>query len=267
MFLRSGQKPVPATQVKPGVADRAGPGTNNVPGTIEPAFGLGITLVKVLSPGVIPPRPEKYGTFAWRYPYSLRNVMYSLRHPVKSKRGIPGLERITGVLGEVRRTGDGVGPIDGWQQGEVSSGVIHRAASDRYGIYVLLEPEAVIRHPPGKGLLAAGGRIVKTIRVEDDGLSLSANGCSLAAIFASQVSGKREGHLVEKSVRPVVVFDFNTVVGVDAGAAKLAVAVAQRIFAHAVIVEDQREPGLSDATKSVLPGLACCPACRRIASH
>src|SRR5579864_2581369 len=75
-FLRSGQNPEPAKQVKPGVAERAGPGTNNVPGTIEPALGFGITLVKVLSPGVIPPRPEKYGTFAWRYPYSLRNVMY-----------------------------------------------------------------------------------------------------------------------------------------------------------------------------------------------
>src|ERR1700756_4760664 len=75
-FLRSGQKPEPATQVKPGVADRVGPGTNNVPGTTEPALGFGTTLEKVLSPGVIPPRPEKYGTFAWRYPYSLRNVMY-----------------------------------------------------------------------------------------------------------------------------------------------------------------------------------------------
>src|SRR5712671_4358350 len=77
LFLRSGQKPVPTTQVKPGVGDNNGPVTNNVPGTTEPAFGLGITLGKVLTPGVIPPRPEKYGTFAWRYPYSVRNVMYS----------------------------------------------------------------------------------------------------------------------------------------------------------------------------------------------
>jgi hypothetical protein len=77
-FLRSGQKPVPATQVKPGVGDNNGPVTNNVPGTTEPAFGLGITLGKAFTPGVIPPRPEKYGTFACRYPYSLRNVMYSL---------------------------------------------------------------------------------------------------------------------------------------------------------------------------------------------
>jgi hypothetical protein len=78
LFLRSGQKPVPATQVKPGVGDNNGPVTNNVPGTTEPALGPGITLGAVLTPEVIPPRPEKYGTFAWRYPYSVRNVMYSL---------------------------------------------------------------------------------------------------------------------------------------------------------------------------------------------
>src|SRR5262249_37657541 len=60
---------------------------------------------------------------------------------------------------------------------------------------------------------------------------------------ASQVSGQREGYLVEKVLRPVVVFDLNAVVGVDATAAKLAIAVAKRIFAHTVIVGDQGEPG------------------------
>src|SRR5215469_7064012 len=35
-----------------------------------------------------------------------------LRHPVESERSIPGLERIAGVLCEVRRAGDGVGAID-----------------------------------------------------------------------------------------------------------------------------------------------------------
>src|SRR5947209_3892151 len=95
------------------------------------------------------------------------------RHPVKGKRSIPGLERIAGVLGEVRRAGDCIGAVDGWQQGEVASGVIHRAAAHCYGIYIFLEPEAVICHPAGKGLLAAGGSIMKTIRVQDDSLSLS----------------------------------------------------------------------------------------------
>src|SRR5215467_15166974 len=75
-FLRSGQKPVPATQVKPGVGDKKGPGTNVVPGTTEPALKLGITLGRRLTPGVIPPRPDQYGTLAWRYPYSVRKVMY-----------------------------------------------------------------------------------------------------------------------------------------------------------------------------------------------
>src|SRR5215471_14784727 len=75
-FLRSGQKPVAATQVKPGVGDRNGPGTNNVPGTIAVALRPGIVLGSPFTPFVIPPRPDQYGTLAWRYPNSVRNVMY-----------------------------------------------------------------------------------------------------------------------------------------------------------------------------------------------
>src|SRR5262249_38870687 len=79
----------------------------------------------------------------------------------------------------------------------------------------------------------------------DDGLSLRSNACYLgAAILASQVSGEREGHLVEKVLRLVVVLDLNAIVGVDAGAAKLAIAVAERIFAHPVVVGDNGEPWL-----------------------
>src|SRR5579864_908476 len=77
VFLRSGQKPVvPEEQVKPGVGDRNGPGVNEVSPTSDPAVRPGITLGEILTPGVIPPGPEKYGTFAWRYPYSQRKVMY-----------------------------------------------------------------------------------------------------------------------------------------------------------------------------------------------
>src|ERR1700680_2001934 len=78
-FRISGQKPaLPATQVKPGVADRNGPGTNVVVPTTDPAPGLGTVLGVPLTPGGIPPRPAQYGTFAWRYPYSARKVMYCL---------------------------------------------------------------------------------------------------------------------------------------------------------------------------------------------
>src|SRR5215510_5314504 len=67
LFLRSGQKPVvPELQVKPGVGERKAPGTKKVSPTRDPAVGPGITLGAVLTPGVIPPRPEKYGTLAWR---------------------------------------------------------------------------------------------------------------------------------------------------------------------------------------------------------
>src|SRR5258707_14197066 len=76
---RSGQKPVlPATQVKPGVADKNGPGTKVVFPTTDPAEGLGIVLGEPLTPGVIPPRPDQYGTFPWRWPYSQRRELYCL---------------------------------------------------------------------------------------------------------------------------------------------------------------------------------------------
>src|SRR5690242_4179337 len=77
LWRRSGQNPLlPTTQVKPGVGDRNRPGTNEVSPTSDPAVRPGIVLGEPLTPGVIPPRPEKYGTFAWRYPYSVRKVMY-----------------------------------------------------------------------------------------------------------------------------------------------------------------------------------------------
>ena len=65
-FLRSGQKPDAATHVKFGVDDKNGPGTKIVPGTGEPALGLGIVLGNPFTPGVIPPGPDQYGTLAWR---------------------------------------------------------------------------------------------------------------------------------------------------------------------------------------------------------
>lgn len=59
-FRRSGQKPVvPGLQAKPGVGERKGPGAKEVSPTGVPAFGLGITLGEILTPGVMPPRPEK----------------------------------------------------------------------------------------------------------------------------------------------------------------------------------------------------------------
>src|ERR1700676_723819 len=74
---RSGQKPVlPGTHVKPGVVDKNGTGAKVVLPTTDPALGFGIVLGVVLSPGVMPPRPVQYGTLAWRYPNSVRNVMY-----------------------------------------------------------------------------------------------------------------------------------------------------------------------------------------------
>src|ERR1700726_1466337 len=61
-------------------------------------------------------------------------------------------------------------------------------------------------------------------------------------VFASEVSGKRERHLVESFLGMVVVLDLDAVICVNARAAKFAVARAESVFAHAVVIEDQRNP-------------------------
>src|ERR1700676_1582596 len=84
-------------------------------------------------------------------------------HVVKRGRGIPGFERITRVLCEIRRAGDGIGSINGWKQGKVASWIRHRTAAQRDAVQVLLKPPTVVNHPAGEGLLTAGGSVVVAI--------------------------------------------------------------------------------------------------------
>ena len=74
------------------------------------------------------------------------------------------------------------------------------------------------------------------IHVVIDGSTLRTDERSACAIFATQIAGNREGHLVEKFLRMVVVLDLNAVVGVDARAAKVAVAIPQRILDRKSVV-------------------------------
>src|SRR5208283_2574908 len=128
-------------------------------------------------------------------------------------------------------------------------------------IQVLLEPEAVVNHPTRKGLLVAFYSaigivfIVEAIHSLDDAVGI--------AIFTSQVAREGKCHLVEELIGVVVVFDLDAVVGVYARAAGVTIPVAQRIFAHSVVVEDHRNPRLRPPQNlSTQPGLAAKPAIR-----
>ena len=57
------------------------------------------------------------------------------------------LNLVAGILGEVWSTGYCRGAIDWWQQREVPAGVGHLAAAERDRQDILLEPEALVRHP------------------------------------------------------------------------------------------------------------------------
>ena len=149
--------------------------TNVVSPTTDPAPGFGIVLGNPLSPGVMPPRPDQYGTLAWRYPNSERKVMYCLGIQSKVIEVSQALYGIARVLGKVGRAGDSVGSIDGGQQREIASRIVHCAATNGDGVLILLEPKPVVEHPAGEGLLAARSRIVAAIHVVVDCSTLCAD--------------------------------------------------------------------------------------------
>src|SRR5215472_14283058 len=99
------------------------------------------------------------------------------------------------------------------------------------------------------------------IHVVVDGAALRADKASTGSVFASQVSREGERHLVEKLVRPVVVFDLDAVIGMNSRAAELSISVTQRVFAHTVVVGDKRQPRLRPIQDlPTQPGLAAIAA-------
>jgi len=83
--------------------------------------------------------------------------MYSLGIQSKVSEVSPGLVRIAGVLGEVRRAADGIGPIDRRQQGEVATGIIHRAATHCHSVNVFLNQKRLYAIHPAKVCLRLVG--------------------------------------------------------------------------------------------------------------
>ena len=153
---RSGQKPaLPATQVKPGVADKNGPGTNVVVPTTDPADGFGTVLGVTLSPGSDPAatRPVRHICVAITVLRTESDVLS--RHPVERERSIPSVVRIARVLREIRRASNRISSIDRRQQGQIAPWIGHGAAAKGDAIQIFLEPPAVVEHPTGECLLAA----------------------------------------------------------------------------------------------------------------
>ena len=105
---------------------------------------------------------------------------------------------------------------------------------------VVLEPEAVIQHPTRETLL--GTTPHATVRQSHKRFVFVA--AHAATVFASQIARERKRHLVEKLGWPVVILDFDAVIRVDTRAPSSRMDGTQSVFAHAIVVEHKRDPGL-----------------------
>src|ERR1700690_1792407 len=169
-----------------------------------------------------PPRPVRDVRVAISGFSPPRDVLFG--HVLKIGGRVPHVGLVARICREVRRTRDGIRAIDGRQKGEIAARVVHHAAAERKGVFVLPPPRPVINHPAQERLLGSA-----TAPVARDS----------AAIFAAQVPRKGEGHLVDAcAIGLVVVPDLDAVIGVDARAAR----VTQCIRAVAVVVEHQGKP-------------------------
>src|SRR5882762_10234335 len=124
----------------------ANPGTKapGEPQILLPRTGVGQEV------GVTPPDPEKYGTFAARWLYSQRNVIYWL-----------------GIQSKVPDTSQAL---------YGSPGIANLPTSECQAILVVVEPQAVVEHVTQKTLL-------RTLR----GV---ASATDAAAVLASHVAGE-----------------------------------------------------------------------------
>src|SRR5712664_73112 len=90
----------------------------------------------------------------------------------------------------------------------------------------MVKPEAVIEHEAKETLLRALSRI--------------AVAADAAAVFASDVAGQRESRLAEKILRPVQIFDLNTVIAVVPDTA----VDSQRLFTQGILIPEDRKPSI-----------------------
>src|ERR1700687_2952657 len=153
-----------------------------------------------------------------------RNIL--ARHPVKSPRHIPGLIRITRVLGEIRRARSGCRAIDRSQQNQISPAIANLRALQCQAILVVLEPQAVVEHVTKKALLGP--------------LRGISSATDATAVLASHVAGECKGRLIKEPLLVVVILDFDAVVRVIADTARR----VQRILTQGVLIPEDRQPAI-----------------------
>ena len=152
-----------------------------------------------------------------------------LGHVVESDGGIPSFEGIAGIACEVRRIGgggDGGFAVDGRNEDEIASWVVDLAATNGETKKIMVEPDTVVRHVADETLLRAALMI-----------PIAAHS---AAILTAEVTRECKGHLVELSLRVVVILNLDAVVRVDAAAAL----DKQVIFAKTIVVRNNVQPRL-----------------------
>ena len=80
-------------------------------------------------------------------------------HPLEIERSIPHVRRVGGIRRKVRRSRNGIRPVDRREQSQITAWIIHPPATIRYGVLILCKPHTVVSHPAGERLLRTVGSV------------------------------------------------------------------------------------------------------------
>src|SRR5271156_4279726 len=128
------------------------------------------------------------------------------RHIVRRERSVPRLERITGILREIRCARSRCRSIDGRKQDQVTAWVVDASSAHCYAETIAIEPEAGVDHQAEEALLRGP-------------LGVAAAPDAPAAL-ATCVASDRERSFADEGEWPIVVLVLDAVVGVEACAAR-----------------------------------------------
>src|SRR5262245_20768514 len=129
---------------------------------------------------------------------------------------VPGLELISRVVREVRRSREGRRSVDGGYQYQVAARIVDGAAHEGEGEAIPVEPDTVIGHEAQKVLPGAA---------------------DTAAIFAAGVERERRSRLADGPIRVAVILEHDAVVRME----PLAVRISERVGAEEVLVAENGE--------------------------
>src|SRR5208282_4421709 len=130
-----------------------------------------------------------------------------LGHVIEAGGIIPGFVHWPGKPWGVGPSGDRIRSIDRLQQRQIAPRIVQHTTTKRDCVQVFLEPPADVQHPAREDLLVgsdlAGGLLI----------SIASHS---RAVFASQIAGERECHLIHSPFRMVVILEYDAVIRVDA---------------------------------------------------